>query len=630
MSTSFNRDRQIPNLPPRRNNTDRFSTYLMVDNQQGRVVLRWKTDSRLRRNIQFYAARDPNFAQWHNDNEQEQKLEQFWIAIALNEAPMQQWEPAHRQQLALQHLASYYETICHKAAKAIADKHSQVSWEETLTIARTFVYSSSKIEEILRKYQPTGNAKFFTYLQEVLIRTIKSETSVGRYSSWRLICKISCQKLAHALASVQCQETQITQILFARKLFKAVYLFKRVKSQTRKAGETWPIPEPEDFAETAHCYNAERLLPSAPPEVAATPQVTPEQIQRWMETCFEAVKASKRSEYQDYSLEELNDQRGIEIADPKTETDSLGLPLGAESELNSALSKHSAKINQLFETELKQCPNIVELQLSDRIWLIDEAKLLPLKYGLGFTQTQIASLCGIKQYNVSRNLSKYKKPLLKALKQLSQPDKWSEKYVGEWLAKYFPSPDRTDIIQAALVEALKELTVSERELLSLRYGEKLEVRVIGDRLEYSADEVTAKLAEIESQLHTFLLKSIDYWIKDYVNEWLDDFYQTLIHQVLIQQLMALPASIQNALQLYSKKSVKGEQTEENVESGERDPIDLFWEGKCQLEERLIEWAADHLNIVISGNEERQKIDLLVEDWLKYFYVFGEGGQENEV
>ncbi|MCT7996105.1 hypothetical protein [Laspinema olomoucense] len=631
MSTPFQRD-GMPNPPQRSNNTDRFSTYLMVDNHQGRVVLQWIAEPRLRRNLQRYAAHDPHFPRLRDAGDLEEQLEQFWINFALNPPPPQEWEPANRHELAFQHLASYYESICHQAAKAIAHKHSQVSWEETLTIARAFIYNPKKLADILRKFQTKGSAKLSTYLHEVLTRTIKSETAVGRYSYWRLVCKTSEKKLLNALETAHYGQREISQILFAQKYFTKVYFFNRVKGRTRRRGETWPLPQPEDFAETAHCYNAERLLPSAPPEVASNPHpVTAEQIQRWMESCFEAVKECKNLEYQTCSLDELNAKLGIEIADPKTEPEDSAWGEFGEDELSLAWFNQTEEIKQLLETELKRCGNIIEVPLSERIWLIDKAKILPLKYGFGFTQKQIAVLCGIQQCKVSRDLTnKYTKPLLKALTQLSQPEGWVSDYVTEWLQKYFPSPNRADIIHAALVESLKQLTGAERELLSLRYGEKLVVTVIGDRWGCSADEVKAKLASIETQLHIFLLNCIGKWMKEYVNHWLHIFYQTPLKEALIHQLKGLPDSIQEGLQLYYKQSVLREQIEQNREESEAPDLTLLWEGRCQLEEGLIQWTADCLDIALTGNEERKKINQIVENWLKNFYVFEGGVQENEI
>ncbi|HEY9838206.1 MAG TPA: hypothetical protein V6D27_15050, partial [Vampirovibrionales bacterium] len=271
----------IPTPPRRSPNVNQFSTYLRSNHDGGRWVLEWKTEPRLRRNFQLYIAQDPNFAKLCDHSEDGMGLEQFWIALALDPPPPQGWEPTDRQQLAFQHLASYYEPICHKAARAIVDIHSQILWEDAFTIARLWLQKQDKLSEILRKYQANGPAQFSTYLQSVLMRTIKSETDVGRYSYWRLLCKAPDYEIAQALESVYLGPHPVSQLLLARKYFKKVYMANRINGGSRKKGEIWPPPQGEDFAETANFYNAQRLLRSALPEVAANPPTNAQQIESW-------------------------------------------------------------------------------------------------------------------------------------------------------------------------------------------------------------------------------------------------------------------------------------------------------------------------------------------------------------
>lgn len=622
----LHRDR-IPTPPKRLNNVERFSTYLMVDTQQGRVVLQWITQPRLRRNFQLYAARDPNFARL--GDRRESALEAFWIDLALNPPPPQPWEPTNREQLALQHLASYYELICDKAAKWIVNKHGQLLWQDAFDIARTLVHDQEKLASILSQYQAKGDAKLSTYLQEVLIRTIKSEASVGRYSYWRLVCQTPQYKLIDALGRFGCQEPEISQIIFARKYFHQVYLFNRVKSPHRKPGEIWPVPQPEDFGETANCYNAERLLPCAPPEVAANPNpVTGEQMKAWMETCFEALKTTKKLTKECWSLDVLR-EKGREFAAPETESEDYFINIVGEGKFKGGYLNEAKGISERLETELRNCKNVIELQLENGRWFIDETNLLPLTYGFGLTQTQIAALCNLKQYQVSRKLSYYKTQLLNALTEISQPEEWVLPYVREWLQKYFPAPNRADIIQAALVEALKEITASERELLSLCYGEQLDVRAVGDRLGISPEEVEAKLNPIETQLHNGLLKHLDKWMKEYIKQWLYEVYQLSIQQVLIHHVQELPLPIQNSLQMHYQNYANPEQLAREVRLSESEDSQLFWKGRCQVEEDLVRWILEELNINLTGNKERERINKIVERNLIAIYKQGKGGQDNE-
>ncbi|MCT7982223.1 hypothetical protein NG796_02835 [Laspinema sp. A4] len=579
-------------------------------------MLEWKTEPRLRRNFQLYITQDPNFAKLCDRREDGMGLEQFWIALALDPPPPQRWEPPDRQQLAFQHLASYYEPICHKAARAIVDTHSQILWEDAFTIARLWLQKQDKLAEVLRKYQPNGPAQFSTYLQSVLMRTIKSETDVGRYSYWRLLCKAPDYEIAQALESVYLGTDQIPQLLLARKYFKKVYIANRINGGDRRKGEIWPTPQGEDFAETANFYNAQRLLRSALPEVAANPPSNGEQIESWMHCCLKALKDKREREHNRSSIEELQQQQGLEIPDPNPESEEAILEEGFEEDCPDSPQSQIHRIHKLFETELRGCSSILEIQLGDRPVLIDPDRILLLKYGIGLTQNQIGELLRLHQSSVNRKLKTYKARLLSALTQLSQPEARSMESVQGWLQKNFLSPNRRDLIAQALVEAIKTLKFEDRELLSLRYGQKVTVEQIGDRLALPLDQVQFNLSHIESQLHKYLFTTLKNWIKQYVDKWLYDFYKTALNHTLNQGFNLLSPDIQKNLEFYYTYRVSLETMTEGVGRDEQRVHDLFWEGICQLETYLLQELSEVIKLPLGTRIERQKITQLIEDWLK--------------
>ncbi|AFY80431.1 sigma-70 family RNA polymerase sigma factor [Oscillatoria acuminata] len=614
-----------PNLiptPPRRSPTvNQFATYLRSNHEGGRWVLEWKTEPRLRRNIQLYIAQDPNFADLCDRSEDGRAVEQFWIALALDPLPPQGWEPPDRQQLAFQHLASYYEPICHQAARSIADKHSQILWEDALTIARIWLQKQDKLAEILSKYQPNGPAKFSTYLQEVLMRNIKSETDVGRYSSWRLLCKIADYKLAEALTFFNPGSPQVSQILLARKYFKQVYTANRINVASRRLGEIWPAPQPEDFTETAKFYNAHRCLPSAPVEVAANPPSNAAQIESWMQSCLDALKYKIPEEHEPLSLEKWPEQQGLEIADPKTESEDWILEQLSEGDCPDSPLSQLNRIHELFEIELRGCRTILEVQLGDRRVLIDKDRILPLKYGIGLTQHQIGELCGINQSSVNRKLKTYKTRLLSVLTQLSQPEERAIDSVQGWLQKHFLSPNQTDLIAQALVKAIKTLKSEDRELLSLRYGQKLTVQQIGDRLEITTDQVQSRLNNIETQLHKCLFTTLGNWIKKYVDKWLDDFYKTALSHLFNQGFNSLSPEIQKILKLSYTHCVPLDQIAARVGLDQERVHHLVWEGICLLESHFVQKISEILEVSLVGNLERQRIAQLTKEWLNNLHKF---------
>lgn len=619
----------IPNPPRRSPTVTQFATYLRSNHEGGRWVLEWKTEPRLRRNIQLYIAQDPNFADLCDRGEDGTELEQFWITLALDLLPPQEWEPRDRQQLAFQHLASYYEPICHKAARAITDKHSQILWEDAFTIARLWLQKQDKLAEIFRKYQSNGPAKFSTYLQSVLMLNIKSETDVGRYSSWRLLCKAPDYEIVEALESAGVRPTQVSQMLLARKTFKKVYIANRINGGYRRPGEIWPAPQSEDFAETANFYNHQRLLRSALPAVAVNPPSNAEQIESWMYGCLKALKDKRGRENELISIEPLPEQPGLEIPDPKTEWEDAILEEGSEGDFPNSPGSQMDRIPELFETALRGCRSIREIPLGDRRVLIDKDGIILLKYGIGFTQQQIADLRGINQSSVNRKLKTYKTCLLIALTQFSQPEERAMEYVKGWLQKNFLSPNREDMIAQSLVEAIKTLKSEDRELLSLRYGQKLTVQQIGDRLGLTADPVQSRLSNIEMQLHKCLFTTLENWIKKYVDKWLYDVYTSALSKLLNQGFNLLSPDIQKILKLSYNHHVPLDKIAARVELDEARAHHLIGEGICLLEAHLIQNLSAGLEMSFVGKFERQQLAKFTEKWLINLHKSNEGELNHE-
>jgi hypothetical protein len=329
--------------PPRSRNADQFSMFLSFPV----TPVQWQHDPRLRRNIQLYAAHDRQFAQLCDRSDLE-GLEQFFQNLALNDRPeKQEWEPFDRQQLAFKHLASYYDDIAYNAARMLADKYQEISGQEAFFVARQSLWNSQHLAKYLNNYRGDNNAKFSTYLQEVLMRKTKDEMSVGKYSQWRLVCKESKHNLITGLKNAGHSLGEITRILWIREYFKTVYMM-RVMSPMRKPGEKWPSPEPADFAETAKICQAERFLPSTPIEISSYDrEITGDQIQQWLATCTNALHQQKKLEHNITSLEEIYSVIG-------DKSDRVEILAVEPSETNIKNLSQDNQLNQVFENQLQQ------------------------------------------------------------------------------------------------------------------------------------------------------------------------------------------------------------------------------------------------------------------------------------
>ena len=517
---NFTKMDSIPTLPKRESNIDRFSMYLMLNTQNERLVLKWQYQPYLKRNMELYQKMNEEFSKLCSQLDKGRGLAQFWRNIVLNEAlPKNNWEPEKKGQLAWEHLASYFEERCYWAAKQICQEQDERSWEECLCLARLLIYNPLKLRDILAKYD-SNKANLDSYISESLEKNIKYEAEVNRFSRWRLLCKKSDIELKEALQVTGRGEPEISQLLFARKYFKQVYLFNNVKNPNRKAGKKWSDPEQEDFDKTAQCYNVEKTLPSAPHEVSAnSTYVTGKQIQTSMEICIAALQNYPKSIVPKFSIDALQAvgrEAKSEVQEDISEIEWQGtLAVEAAEEEQQGLSQ---TINSALRQQLEAMKP-------------DYQKLLLLYYGFGLTQQQLAVKLGINQSSVSRYLTKSTIKLLDTVAGISQPRQWVEEYVSGWLYKNYTAPNHSDLIQSALVLAIKKLATEEREVLQLYYGKQMNETKIVKHSDIRENEVEARLIKANYQLQENLLKQINIWIEEYLEKWLSKHYQFIIDSI---------------------------------------------------------------------------------------------------
>ncbi len=518
MVLNFTNVYSIPVLPKRRDNLNKFSTYIMLTNQNNQLVLQWKHQPSLQRNLKLYEEKHQEFSNLFSHDDKGIDIANFWRKVAFDESQsIADWEPSNKIQLAYEHLASYFEEKCYWAAKDVCKERNANSWEEYLCIARLLVYNPLKLKEILVKYN-SQSANIDTYITNILTNHIKYSAEVNRFSRWRLLYKKSDKELIEALKVFGIIELEISLIIFARKYFKQVYLINKVKNPTRRTtGKKWIAPDEEDFSKSAQCYNLEKVLPTAPHEVFAnSTKVTAKQIQDWMEICIKALE--------NYPISIL----------PKFSLDAFQ----SEFEIKSELQAPEIEWEKISSTEdtreqgflANQANSILSEQLQSM--KLDERKILLLYYGFGLNQKQLADRLGINQSTISRYLTKSTIKLLETIARISQPQQWVKGYVRRWLESEYHAPIHSDLIQAALVSAIKKLVKEEREILQLYYGERMDEIKIAFQLGISSNEIATKLTKTRNNLQEKLIQEINIWIKEYLEKWLSNYYKSLIKVVL--------------------------------------------------------------------------------------------------
>ncbi|MCT7952010.1 sigma-70 family RNA polymerase sigma factor [Ancylothrix sp. C2] len=495
----------IPRLSQRPANQDKFCTSSIFEAGIGCSRIVWKQRPHLVRNFDLYQKKEQELSQLCRLADKEQGIALFWLKIATGRCEPQIWEPVNRNQLAMEHLAAYFQTNCYYAAKEIFSQSPEHSWDDYFGIAMVFVYDFNKLFSLLKSYK-NSQGTLANYVQKALINTIKSEAKVRRFSRWRLLCTKGEENLKDALAKANFDSAEIACFLFARKYFRQVYLIK-VKNPNRPKGQQWPEPDSQDFEAAAQCYNAEKMLPIAPHEVSAGLNVRGKNIESWMKSCIEALQNYRKIPL---SLDYL-EEAGITIP-ANEEEEETPTPSEQKKPTFPQLSKETqAAFWQKLQT-LKP----------------EQHKLLLLNYGIGLTQQEMEKFLGVKQSSISRRRDTIHKNFLQTLTKISGADQWVKQYIDGWLINKYRSPEHFDLIQAGLVEAIKKLEAESQQILQVCYGQKIAVEQIAKLQGIPLEEVQAKLKQAKHNLEKQLICTLNDWIKNYVDVWLGMVYKDLV------------------------------------------------------------------------------------------------------
>ncbi|MBN4004307.1 sigma-70 family RNA polymerase sigma factor [Nostoc sp. LPT] len=245
--------------------------------------------------------------------------------------------------------------------------------------------------------------------------------------------------------------------------------------------------------------------------------MTAKQIQDWMEICIKALESYPISILPKFSLDAFQ---------------------SGEFEVKSELQVPEIEWEKISSTEdtreqgflVNQANSILSEQLQSM--KIDEQKILLLYYGFGFNQKQLADRLGMNQSTISRYLTKSTIKLLEAIARISQPQQWVKQYVRRWLENEYHAPVHSDLIQAALVSAIKKLVNEEREILQLYYGEQMDEIKIASQLGISLNETAKRLNKTRNIIQEKLMQKINIWIKEYLEKWLSNYYKSILKAVL--------------------------------------------------------------------------------------------------
>ncbi|MEH2320957.1 sigma-70 family RNA polymerase sigma factor [Nostoc sp.] len=386
--------------------TELFTTFLQLDADR---IIGWAVDAKLRRNL----------LNCQGHLEHRETSEKFWVFYWYK---LWQTQP---ESLAKGHLSAYLQEICYWAAHKIMKNISSVQY----TVSDCFQMAIIRVDKVLKGFKPQMNFSLKNYASAIfsseLKEMLRQQQEIDISTNWRLLRRLSQKRLVESLQNVGFSPEIIQRYVLAWKCYQALYAPQQ-PTGTRKLSK----PDEATWEAIAQCYNSERHSQLSQPG----PECSAETIGKWLVAC---AKAARDYFYPNFTS--LNAPKGDgdsgEFQDilPQLRQESLLTEIIAQEELLDRKSQQS------------QISDVIIAALNE----LDEEskKIIQMYYSQGLTQQQIAQQTQIKQYTVSRRLTKSKDSLLLKLATWSKESlhislnshllNYINTILEEWLKAYY-------------------------------------------------------------------------------------------------------------------------------------------------------------------------------------------------
>ncbi|MBD2489765.1 sigma-70 family RNA polymerase sigma factor [Aulosira sp. FACHB-615] len=385
-------------MQPRQSIIEIFSTFVQFE---GDRFSRWATESRLRRSIQSCLQQIPK-----------ENSEYFWVLYWYKF-----WQDSAAAALARQHLTAYLQEPCYW----ISQKTSAAFTSSQFKLADCFQIAIAQVELVLKNFNPSQSSTLKNYASLIfstaIRETLRQRQEVDICSDWGLLRKTSQKRLVESLQNAGLSPETIHAYILAWNGFKTLYV-------PSKAGNSRQLSRPDDatWEAIAKFYNSQTSQPANSPT-----------LEKWL---LSAAKAVRKYLYPtpDSLNVSLGGDDGFELLD--------NLPGTQESLINEIIAQEEAQAKSQQQSEINQVLSTAIAQLEAQI-----QEILQLYYAKQLNQDAIAKQLDIKQYTVSRRLTKAKEVLLRSLANWCQDSlhisltsdllKSMSAVMEEWLQNYY-------------------------------------------------------------------------------------------------------------------------------------------------------------------------------------------------
>ncbi len=352
-----------------------FSTFLQFE---GDRVSTWASDARLRRRMQQHLEQSPNPETSAN----------FWALYWYKT-----WqEDAGRDANA--HLTAYLQETCYWSAQKTMTNFALTQY----TLPDCFQVAIAKVQKVLQGFNPQQGFSLKNYASAIFSSTIRDtlrqRQEVDICTNWALLRKVSQKRLVESLQNAGLSAETITAYVLAWSCFKSLYVPTQ-ETATRKL----PRPDEATWAAIVQRYSSERS--------PSLPAAKPETLEKWLNICAKSARSYLNPDLVSINTPKSGQDTG-ELLDDVAESsrESLLADLIADEDDQTRQDQRS-QLNQRLKTAITQLDP--ELQA-----------ILRLYYQENCTQQQMADRLEIKQYTVSRRLTKAREQLLKSIAIWSQ------------------------------------------------------------------------------------------------------------------------------------------------------------------------------------------------------------------
>ncbi|MBE9069061.1 sigma-70 family RNA polymerase sigma factor [Leptolyngbya cf. ectocarpi LEGE 11479] len=360
--------------------TEQFSTFIELADER---FSRWVPDGRLVRSMAAACLGEQN-RQASEKADKAAELNQFWAVY---------WYRCWGNDVAEKnaclpygHLAAFVQEACYWAAQ----KTTRFS-NSRYTLVDYFQLAIARLDTVLKYFSPEHGSRLDTYahvaFKNIIRETLRQQKEIDICSDWALLLRLSQKRLVESLQAAGERELQ-SQTL-AWRCFKAVY--NPSVHSTRQLDQA----DAGIWSKIACEYNQQRqtLSPVLPSSDAST-------LCKTLRRCAAAARTylypkatslnASRSAQDEGELQDI-------LASPEDDSPLNAMVIAEEL---AKRRQQQADVGQVLQEALSQLP--------------DEAqKIFILYYRENQTQQQIAQTLDIKQYTVSRRLSKAREKMLK-------------------------------------------------------------------------------------------------------------------------------------------------------------------------------------------------------------------------